>query len=385
MALLIECPNCKYRQGLSNNEEKDNPCKRCETSLSKLRSKIYWIEFYADGRRKRERIGSNRDLAETVLKKRIVERQEGKLLDKVRKSNFRFSDLTKQYKEWSKVNNKSYEVNKKYYIDKVNDHFSSMLLREITPWHIEKFKSERLKETGKYQVNRELATLKHMFSKAIEWGKIQANPARTVKKLKESKGRVRFLMPDEFQKLYGQLPSPLNTIAKVAVLSGLRKDNILSLKWSFIDSQNRILSIPETKNSEPLKIPMNQPLIDLLNSIPRHPESPYVFFKPDGSRYQNIDFDEFKAGLKKAGIEEGFHFHDLRHTAASHLVMSGVDLATVAALLGHKDISMTMRYSHLAPDHKRKAMENLGRVFSMDTYMDTKEETEQKKVIALPR
>jgi integrase len=385
MALLIECPICKYRQGLSPGESKENPCKKCGTSLSKLRTKTYWIEFYSDGRRKRERIGSNRDLAETVLKKRIVERQEGKLLDKVKKSNFRFSDLTKQYREWSKVNNKSYKINKKYYIDKIDDHFSSMLLREITPWHVEKFKSDRLKITGKYEVNRELATLKHMLTMAVEWGKIQVNPARTVKKLKESKGRARFLMPDEFQKLYEQLPSPLNAVARVAVLSGLRKDNILSLKWSFIDFQNRLLSIPETKNSDPLKIPMNQPLIDLLNSISRHPDSPYVFYKPDGSRYQNIDFDGFKAALKRAGIEEGFHFHDFRHTAASHLVMSGVDLATVAALLGHKDISMTMRYSHLAPDHKRKAIENLGRVFSMDTYMDTKAKTEEKKVIAFER
>jgi len=213
-----------------------------------------------------------------VLHKRLVERAEGNLLDKKKINKDKLSDLTKQYKEWSKVNNKSYEVNKRYYIDKVNDHFSSVLLREITPWHIEKFKSDRMKITGEYQVNRELATLKHMLFKAVERGKLRINPATRVKKLKESKGRVRFLMPDEFQKLYEQLPYPLNAISKVAVLSGLRRENLLSLKWSFIDFQNRMLNIPETKNSEPLKIPMSQALADLLNSIPRHPESEYVFF-----------------------------------------------------------------------------------------------------------
>ncbi len=181
--------------------------------------------------------------------------------------------------------NNFYKVNKKYYISKVKGFFGSMLLREITPWHIEKFKSKRLKETREYEVNRELATLKHLFLKAVEWGKLQVNPAKGVKTLKEPKGRIYFLMPDDFQKLDEKLPFSLNAISKVAVLSGLRKENILGLKRTHIDFQNEMLNITETKNSEPLKIPMNQALVDLLNSIPRHLESEYVFYKPDGSRY----------------------------------------------------------------------------------------------------
>jgi integrase len=105
----------------------------------------------------------------------------------------------------------------------------------------------------------------------------------------------------------------------------------------------------------------------------------------DGKRYQNINFDFLREALRKAELDEGIHFHDLRHKAASQLVMSGVDLATVKEILGHKDISMTLRYSHLAPNHKRKAMENLGLIFSMDTTVDSTTESEEKKVIAFSR
>lgn len=381
MAILIECPKCRYRQ-----YDDTISCNKCNASLAKFSRKTYWIEFYTkEGQRRRERIGTSRTLAETIHSKRLVERAEGKLLDKKKVSKDKFSDLAKQYEEWSKVNNKSYEVNKKYYIGKVKDRFGSMLLREITPWHIEKFKSDRLKVTGKTEVNRELATLKHMLSKAVEWGKIQINPAKTVKKFKEPKGRLKFLMPEEFKKLCQYLPYPLLEMARVAVLTGLRKDNILGLQWSHIDFNTGIISILETKNFDPLKIPMSQTLKNFLQSIERHPESDFVFHHPDGSRYQNINFDLFREALGKAELDKDFHFHDLRHTAASHLVMSGVDLATVKELLGHKDISMTMRYAHLTPDHKRKAMETLGVVFSMDTYMDTMEKKEEKKVIAISR
>lgn len=122
-----------------------------------------------------------------------------------------------------------------------------------------------------------------------------------------------------------------------------------------------------------------------MKSIPSHPESEYVFYKADASRYKNIDVDELREALKKAGIDEGFHFHDLRHTTGSILIMSGENLVTVKEILGHKDISMTMRYVHLAPDHKRKTMEKLGQMFSIGTSVGTKAKTDEKKVIAISR
>jgi len=89
----------------------------------------------------------------------------------------------------------------------------------------------------------------------------------------------------------------------------------------------------------------------------------YVFVNPKiGNKYQDIK-SAFTVALRKAQIHN-FHFHDLRHTFASHLVMAGVDLTTVKELLGHKDIKMTLRYSHLAPEHKQKAVSVLDNIFS---------------------
>ena len=109
---------------------------------------------------------------------------------------------------------------------------------------------------------------------------------------------------------------------------------------------------------------MNQTLEQTLKRTARRIDSPFVFPGKTGNGLTDIK-KRFKKALKAAQIED-FRFHDLRHTFASHLVMAGVDLATVKEFLGHKRIEMTLRYAHRAPDHKRAAVQKL------DTYMDTK-------------
>ena len=93
------------------------------------------------------------------------------------------------------------------------------------------------------------------------------------------------------------------------------------------------------------------------NRIPRRLDSPYVFTGDDGKRFKYVN-RSFKTACRKAGIKD-FRFHDLRHTFASHLIMAGVDLTTVSRLLGHKTLTMTLRYSHLAPSHMVKAVDVL--------------------------
>ncbi len=136
----------------------------------------------------------------------------------------------------------------------------------------------------------------------------------------------------------------------------LLEENISKLE----DQQKYFILLDKTKNGTRREIPINSTLEELFQNLRRGPGSNYVFVNKNGKPYRDIN-RSFSAALQRAGICD-FRFHDCRHTTASHLVMAGIDLTTVKELLGHKDITATLRYSHLAPGHKRKAVQVLDRI-----------------------
>lgn len=316
----------------------------------------WYIDYHVNGRRKREKVGPSKRLAESVLAKRKVEIAEGKFLDIERKLKVRFEDFAKEYMEYSKANKRSWKrdvVSLKNLLPVFGDKY----LAEITPLMVEQYKNRRRDQVTPATVNREMALLKNMFNKAIQWGKAAENLVAKVKLFKEDKGRLRLLTEEELERLLEVAPPHLQPILVVALNTGLRKSEILNLKWDDVDFQQERILVADAKNREWREIPMNLAVFKALVSIERHPESPYVFCKPNGQPYGNVR-KSFEKALRIAGIEN-FRFHDLRHTFASHLVMAGVDLMTVKELLGHKSLEMTMRYSHLSPAHKRKAVDLL--------------------------
>jgi len=143
----------------------------------------------------------------------------------------------------------------------------------------------------------------------------------------------------------------------------MRRGEILNLKWENVDLKHGFILLEKTKNGERREIPMNEALKQLFRQLfaQRRLDTDYIFVNPQtGKRYTEFK-RSFHTALRKAGIRD-FRFHDLRHTFASQLVMNGVDLKTVQELLGHKYITMTMRYSHLSQAHKKEAvrvLENL--------------------------
>ena len=212
--------------------------------------------------------------------------------------------------------------------------------------------------------------------KAIEWGKVHDNPVRKVRFFPENKRHLRYFTKEEIKALYNACAEHLKPIIIVALNTGMRKGEILNLKWEDIDFRQKIIYLLETKNNEKREIPMNQVVFDTLLKVRKPPNSPYVFYNKDGKPFDDVKTAFWRA-LKRAGIKN-FRFHDLRHTFASHLVMAGVDLNTVKELLGHKDIKMTQRYAHLSPDHKKIAVETLCN--KMDTIWTPRQKREKLTV-----
>lgn len=332
-----------------------------------LKKGKYFIDYICEGRRKRESIGPSRKQAELVLKKRKIEVAEGKYLDVKKKNTTTFDDFARTYRELhSKVNHRPSVARRNAIILKnLSTMFSGKYLSEITPQLIERYKSTRIKDVSPATVNRELACLKCMFNKAIAWNEYDDNPVRKVKLLKENNKRIRYLEKEEIKNLLDACIPHLKPIVTVALYTGMRRSEIFGLKWQNIDFKNDVIYLLDTKNGERREVMMNETVKMTLVAVPKHPESAHVFCRANGQPYTDVK-KSFHTSLKKCGIIS-FRFHDLRHTFASQLVMNGVDLKTVQELLGHKSIEMTMRYAHLSPTHKKRAVNLLDR--QTDTLM----------------
>ncbi|GAB5047509.1 tyrosine-type recombinase/integrase [Thermodesulfovibrio sp. TK110] len=333
------------------------------------RGNVYWIR-YADptGKIVRESAKTkNINEAIKLLAKRKAEVAEGKYPEKIVIKNHTFQELCDKYSEWASIQ-RSFKRNKLYLICELKEKFGNLILRRFTTQLVEQFQVELIKQGKKpATINRKLACLKHMFTKAVEWNMIEEEVLKRVRKvkfLKENNRRLRYLSEEEIHKLLSCCDKHLYPIVFTALNTGMRKEEILSLKWDNIDLKSGYIHVEKTKNFERRDVPMNEALLSLFRKlfVERKIGLDYVFVNPEtNNRYFDVK-RAFNSACKKAGIKD-FHFHDLRHTFASHLVMSGVDLTTVKELLGHKDLKMTLRYSHLAPEHKNKAVTCLNRLF----------------------
>jgi integrase len=328
-------------------------------------SKDWYIDYRLNGKRYKRRIGPNKKLAEQVLMEIEVKKAKGEYLGVHEVKKITVADFLGEYLTWASVNKgaNTYALNR-FCADRLRGAFTSHL-SGITAKQVEDYKVRRRAVVSPATVNRELALLKHMCTKAVEWGYLKVNPLGSVKFLKEPPGRLRYLTREETDALIAACPLHLRPIVVVALHTGMRKGEVLGLTWQNIDFGASTITVHHTKNNEPKVIPMNQTLREELQRLPRHLHSAYVFCNVQGQPYDEVK-RSFKTACRKAGIED-FRFHDLRHTFASYLVMNNVNLKAVQHLLGHKDIRMTLRYSHLSREHLQAAVGTLDRSFEVGT------------------
>lgn len=329
--------------------------------LYKFRKYWYLDYCYGDMRIRRSCKTTNKRIAEIELGRIKREIEEGEH-DIKRESKIPFETMAKEYLDrYAKVNKRSFFEDERICRKHLGPFFKNKYLHQITPLLLEDYKA--IKTTaGKSPatVNRHLACLKTIFSKAVEWGRAKENPVKRIKLFKENNQRTRFLEKGEIKILLDCCEKLLQPVVMTALNTGMRFSEILGLTWNDMDFERGIISVRNTKNGEPRFIPMNSDLINTLEELKLRAnlDSPYVFCNNRGRRRTRFGAirNSWARAIKQAGIKD-FHFHDLRHTFASHLAMKGVDIMTIMKLLGHKTLAMTLRYSHLSPNHMRSAVE----------------------------
>ena len=362
---------------VGKRKEKITECE-CGFKLASSNEKLFWIDFYdQDGRRHRKKIGPQKNIAQLALKDIAVKIARGEYLGIYDQKKVSFKDfVNKNYLPYARANLSPTTLERCGGIIKTHlIPFFDCYLNRISRREVERYKQSRAEEVEPATVNREFSRLRHMLKCAVDWGYLKDNPCKGVREMKEPPGRIRYLYPEEIEKLLRacgpesltqnpfnkkrQLSNLITTylrpIAQTALHSGMRRSEILGLQWKDIDLGERRIILEKTKNGERRTIYMNDTLCQVLRSLLLiRPDTEMVFPGING----NMLTVAFRRAVERAGIVN-FRFHDLRHCFASHLTMGGVNLRTVQILLGHKDLRMTIRYSHLSPEHLREAVNTL--------------------------
>lgn len=265
--------------------------------------------------------------------------------------------------------------------------FGTMRLDEITKWHVQKFRTERAKQiakcTGKVispkTVNRSLASLKRMFNVAKSWGLIKENPVLGIEMFPEKQTKLEYLMPEECRRLIDAADNYFKPILTMAIHTGMRKGEILGLKWNQGDLRNMLIRLDESKTvrTQLEYVPLGRTVCKILAKLERQGE--YVFYMERGEGPLRDIRRPFRKALEKSGIaaerkrggKSPLRFHDLRHTTTSNMAMVRIPLDVVQRQLRHKCITTTQRYAHLSPDYMREAIDILDNRFSTDTKTDT--------------
>jgi len=365
------------------------------------RGKIWWIRYVANGKQIRESSGSTLKAdAEYLLNCRAKAAAEGNAppVTGRRAMNTTVADLADKYLAF--IQGQKAADTKRAFIREIVAEFGAVKANALTLAAVEGWQSRLLSHPRPARkqkapgadplpplavasVNRRLACLKHMLTKGRDWDLIGQNTLdrlRRVKLPKEENRRSRFLSVAECQRLIAAAEPHLKPVLIFALNTGCRKGEILGLTWDRVDLKHGFIHLDKTKAGEPRQIPVNATLRETLAGLIRRVDSPLIFYNPKPldqpraeepgtaaktkraalGRWHDLK-RSFATACRKAKLQD-FRFHDLRHTFASQLVMAGVDLTTVSRLLGHASLTMTLRYSHLAPDHLKGAVDILAKL-----------------------
>ncbi|MDV7105348.1 site-specific integrase [Vibrio sp. TH_r3] len=371
---------------------------------------VYYVYYRLNGKQVNYKIGLATDItpaqARDLAKTKLGEVATGKNVQEDKKKA-REETKRKKYLNFETFLDKKYEPfliarnpnTSKKTINHLKSQFKHLLNRDldqITAWDVEKWKNGRVKlGRAASTINYSINTLKGALSRAVEWGLIESHNLSKVKSIKFDNTRIRYLSPEEESRLLNAVAQRdqlirdkrdsanrhreargnelhpsfngvhfvdyVEPIILTAMNTGLRRGELMSLRWEDISLDNRYLTVRGTiaKSKKSRVVPLNDTVWGVLSEWRAiNPNAVYVFISGEDKPLTDIKKPWLKL-VEQSGLKN-FNFHDLRHHFASKLVMAGVDLNTVRELLGHSDLKMTLRYAHLAPEHKAAAVNLIG-------------------------
>ena len=371
MGILVECPACRLRSGL-----KRKTCK-CGHNVQKTSSKNYWIEYYIEGKRTRERIGRSKQAAENRFREVQTAKAEGRHINKNKNDYITLGQLRDWYLDLSEIKQKRSLNDIRICINNCVDRIGDIQASQLKYLDVEKFRQSRLSEISIRKgrpvqpstINRDVANFRAMLNKAVDYSLIESNPIGRIKQLEENNIRERVLNPEEFELLLYHCPDHLKGPVLIGFYIPMRQGEIFQLTWDKVDILRKYIRLgQETKNKTGRVIPLHPKILDYLNRLPRPIHGGYIFEK------RWYDRHAFDKAVQNAGIVD-FRFHDLRHCAINNLRLAGNDHYRIKKVSGHKTDIAFQRYN-LVTEEEMLEMKWLDlkkdEPRTMDTYMDTK-------------
>jgi integrase len=367
------CKECRYQKKDSKPKKIPGVCPKCGTPLVYLKN--WYFQYQYRGRRYPQVGGPTKEVAEAALQRKLLDIYEKKHgID--RDPETPWGTAKKEFLAWAKTHLKpgSYDMycNSFNNIERIEPSFKRMTIDELESGDVERYTRKRIEtkrgngknvegiKVSPATVNREIATIKRLLSWATEQSPklLIKNRTEDVKLLKEPRGRIRFLTEEEQKALLDQCKTAhLRMAVVIALETGLRRHGCMTLKWADMDDKFIRKSV---KGSTLVTIPITNTLREALSEYKRKSVvmSKYVIPSPvNPSTHLRVDSDiGFEKALENAGIKD-CRFHDLRHTFATMFLMRTSDIRALQEILGHSDIKMTEKYTHVAKDHLEKLMD----------------------------
>lgn len=321
-------------------------------------SGVWWIHYYAAGKRHREKVGRKSDAiklyqsrkADVVARRKLPELRKSKVVT--------VSELIDDVIEFV-----AHHKDKRSYKSKgeiLRQALGSQPAADLTPQELERWLRGRCKTAA--TANRYKAFVSLCYREGVRNGKVTVNPARLVRQRKEGTGRLRFLTREEYDRLHKviatRFPEHLSEFV-VSVHTGMRLSEQYSCVWSQIDLKRRTIELTKTKNGSARTVHLNADALRAIESLKRPLQKVSdPVFQAEGSKGRFDTRSWFQPSLEQAKITN-YVWHSNRHTFCSWLAMAGASIKEIQELAGHKTITMSARYSHLSPEHRLSVVDRI--------------------------